>query len=272
MFAKLLKYEWRATKGFVWLMFLISLSAAVVGGLSLQHLMRVSQTQAQQTLLTVMVLLIFLAAMVALLVCAAANLFFTLWRFYRSRFTQEGYLTFTLPVTTHQILLSSVVNCLLGAFCALVTLAVSYIFMGLVACAGFPGFFSSRWEILEALFQSIGWLFTGENVPLFFQMVAQILISGVCEIPVIMLVITVGAVLAKKHKVVAAVAVYYGIQMAQVLITGAVGTAAGTSLLLLDASASYGWTLTFSTLLTVAVGIASYFLMYYLVKRKLNLS
>ena len=271
MFAKLLKYEWRSTKGFAWLMFLISLSAAVVGGLTTQYLFRISQSQDQQPVLTVLVLLMFMAAMVALLICAAATLFFTFWRFYRSRFTQEGYLTFTLPVTSHQILLSSIVNCLLGALCALGTLLVSYLLMGLITLSAMPGFFAARWEILEALFKGASWLFTGENAPLFWQMLSQLLLGAVFEIPVIMLAITLGALLAKKHKAILGVVAYYIIQVAQLLITGVV---MGVTTNSITQAASYRVTLAFdfSPLLSIAVGVGSYFLMHYLVSRKLNLA
>ena len=165
MFAKLLKYEWRSTKGFAWLMFLISLSAAVVGGLTTQYLFRISQSQDQQPVLTVLVLLMFMAAMVALLICAAATLYFTFWRFYRSRFTQEGYLTFTLPVTSHQILLSSIVNCLLGALCALGTLLVSYLLMGLITLSAMPGFFAARWEIWKLFSRAPAGFSPGRTLP-----------------------------------------------------------------------------------------------------------
>lgn len=269
MFAKLLKYEWRSTKGFVWLMFLISLSAAVVGGLTTQYLFRISQSPDQQTVLTVLVVLIFTAAMVALLICAAATLFFTFWRFYRSRFTQEGYLTFTLPVTSHQILLSSVVNCLLGALCALGTLLVSYLIMGLVTLSAMPGFFAARWDILEALLKGAGWLFTGENAPLFWQMLSQLLISSVFEIPTIMLAITMGSLLAKKHKAILGVVVYYIIQVAQLLVTGAVTGFASSSIMQAD---SFNFIFDFSTIQCMVVGVGSYFLMHYFVSRKLNLA
>lgn len=269
MFAKLLKYEWRSTKGFVWLMFLISLSAAVVGGLTTQYLFRMSQSQDQQPVLTVLVVLIFMAAMVALLICAAATLFFTFWRFYRSRFTQEGYLTFTLPVTSHQILLSSIANCLLGALCALGTLLVSYLLMALVTLSAMPGFFAARWDILEALLKGAGWLFTGENAPLFWQMLSQLLISAVFEIPVIMLAITLGALLAKKHKAILSVVAYYIIQVVQLLITGVAMGVASNSIMQAD---SFSFTFDFSTILGIVVSVGSYFLMHYLVSRKLNLA
>lgn len=270
MFAKLLKYEWRATRGFLGLMLIISLSAAVVGGLTLQYLIRVSQTPEYQNLLTVLLVLLLMASFAALVICAAASVCFTLWRFYRSRFTQEGYLTFTLPVTTHQVLLSSFVNCLLGILCALATLAIGYVAFGLVVFATVP-VDAPRWDILVSLFQSVAWFFTDENAPLFWQFSSQLLISGVCELVIIMLCITLGVILAKRHRVIVGVASYYGIHVLLSLINGALSVL-GDSSLLVGTSASLTTSLLISTLLSVVVGVASYFCMYYLVDRKLNLT
>ncbi len=68
------------------------------------------------------------AVVLAILACFALMTVFTIIRYYRNLFTSEGYLTFTLPVTTTQILTSKVlVTTLMWALTAAVVLVAGCI-------------------------------------------------------------------------------------------------------------------------------------------------
>lgn len=98
----------------------------------------------------------------------------------------------------------------------------------------------------------------------------NVLTSSVCELVVLMLSVTIGSILAKKHKILAAVGVYYGIHVALSMVTSftmAMGVFSGTD--------GKVWMLRYlggMALLMAAVSIVGYFLMYALVDRKLNLN
>ena len=94
MFAKLLKYEWRATRGFLGLLSLICLSAALVGGLSMRYLVWVSELDTQEDVAIVLSVLTMIFAFIAIVICCVAMELYAVWRFYKSRFTDEGYLTY----------------------------------------------------------------------------------------------------------------------------------------------------------------------------------
>ena len=274
MFAKLLKYEWRATRGFLGLLSLICLSAALVGGLSMRYLVWVSELDTQEDVAIVLSVLTMIFAFIAIVICCVAMELYAVWRFYKSRFTDEGYLTFTLPVTTHQILLSSFVNCLISMVCALAALMVGYLVLLLLGFSALDNFFPSLWEVLPLAIENLWRLFSGETGAFLAQLTLGVVTGVLNSTVVMMLAVTIGSILAKKHKVLAAIGVYYGINMVMSLITSVLGVVLGLSVY---SSQSSGMDVLSSMMLMesglfLIVAVGGYFLMYVLVHRKLNLT
>ena len=274
MFAKLLKYEWRATRGFLGLLSLICLSAALVGGLSMRYLVWVSELDTQEDVAIVLSVLTMIFAFIAIVICCVAMELYAVWRFYKSRFTDEGYLTFTLPVTTHQILLSSFVNCLISMVCALAALMVGYLVLLLLGFSALDNFFPSLWEVLPLAMENLWRLFSGETGAFLAQLALGVVAGVLNSTVMMMLAVTIGSILAKKHKVLAAIGVYYGINMVMSLITSVLGVVLGLSVY---SSQSSGMDVLSSMMLMesglfLIVAVGGYFLMYALVHRKLNLT
>lgn len=274
MFAKLLKYEWRATRGFLGLLSLICLSAALVGGLAMRYLVWVSELDTQEDVAIVLSVLTMIFAFIAIVICCVAMELYAVWRFYKSRFTDEGYLTFTLPVTTHQILLSSFVNCLISMVCALAALMVGYLVLLLLGFSALDNFFPSLWEVLPLAMENLWRLFSGETGAFLAQLTLGVVTGVLNSTVVMMLAVTIGSILAKKHKVLAAIGVYYGINMVMSLITSVLGVVLGLSVY---SSQSSGMDVLSSMMLMesglfLIVAVGGYFLMYALVHRKLNLT
>ena len=94
--------------------------------------------------------------------------------------------------------------------------------------------------------------------------------GSVCELVVLMLSVTMGSIIARKHKILTAVGVYYGIHVVLSMVTSffmVMGAFSGADEKL--------WMLRYlggMALLMTAVSVAGYFLMYALVDRKLNLN
>ncbi len=110
MFRKLLKHEFRATRGFLGIACAAAVGSGLLGGCSLRYLIYAADSQTDASVPVVFFALVLVAAFFALFACCVAMLVMQVGRFYNSRFTDEGYLTFTLPVSGHQILLSSLVS------------------------------------------------------------------------------------------------------------------------------------------------------------------
>lgn len=277
MFTKLLKHEWRATRGVIGLLCVIILIAGLtIGGVMCRILtadevvMELNEnTVASETAMSdmeeVACVLLFMAGVMAVAVCGAGSVFVVVYRFYKRCFTDEGYLTFTLPVNQHQILLSSFLNSVFGVF--LVVLAC----FGAVMLAG--GMFllalNSTQEILWAdvwlswqdVWQQLVDSFR-KNIGQFALLGFSGLVSALSELMLLMLAVTIGALVAKKHKILAAVGVYYGIGMVQSFAYSMIVFSTGNVNLLLALPG----------LMSLSLALAGYFLMYRLTSKKLNLT
>lgn len=274
MFAKLLKHEFRATGKMLLLLSALALGMGAVGAGVLRFLIYgYGQTQAPEG---VMVLLLISGTFLMVGICLSLFAYligveiYLLVRFYRSRFTDEGYLTFTLPASSHQIFASSYVHFILSNLWAALVFCLSLLILvafgtateGLVNWAALKEMgngFGELFRLMWTMWSGTEWLYV-------IYMVLS-LFSG----PMMMMcAITVGAVVAKKHKILAAVGVYYGAGMA----IGAIqGVFSGAALLVeLTYSGNFELMLVLPELILQAVMlVGGYFLSTYLMKHKLNL-
>ena len=269
MFAKLMKHEWRATRGVLGLICLICVSAAVLGGLSMRYLTWISTQLRSMNLVNALCVIAMIVSMIAVAVCGMAELIYLIWRFYKSRYTDEGYLTFTLPVTTHQILLSSLANS--AIVIALMTLVgiFSYGVLLLMGFSGIKDFFPAFWEAIPRGLQLLGEML-GKVTPSHAVLtVLDFLLGFASELMILMLSVTIGAIIAKKHKVLAAIGVYYGIGVGLSIV----GSIAMMGTVFTKAEAAIpGTLLGLSALMGLLLFLGSYFLTHYLMDKKLNLN
>lgn len=281
MFAKLLKYEWKATAGLLGILSAAAVGAGIACGLILRMIMgfqnsgELSDAASGLMMAPMMIVLVFLV--LGLAAYAFATELILLHRFYKSRFTDEGYLTFTLPVSSHQNFLSALVNILIWSFlssavlvfCALVILSIGLSGDGMTVT-------------VNQLISSIGEMFdiaSGELQAMegyaAYQALSAVLgfVSWFSGPVVMMSCITLGAVLAKKHKIITAVGLYYGLSMATSVIT----TAAEYTTILdsYAAETAYGpgtlMVVGIQILLQVVLAVGGCLLSVYLMDKKLNL-
>lgn len=279
MFAKLLKQEWRATRGVIGLLCVIILIAGLtIGGVMWRVTtaekvvvvldeQTVSSETAMSNLEEVICVILIMAGVMAVAVCGAASVFVVIWRFYKSRFTDEGYLTFTLPVSNHQLLLSGILNSIFGV--ALVVLAC----FAAVALAGSlfvlainstqTIIWADVWVVWEEVCQQL-WESFVKNADRFVLLGFSAVTGAVSELVLLMLAVTIGALIAKKHKILAAVGVYYGIGFVKSVVYtfASLNAAASQNVnLLLGMPGAVG----------ILLALGGYFGMHWLISRKLNL-
>ena len=267
MFTKLLKHEWRAIRGVLGLICLICLSAALLGGGSMRYLVWASTQSETMNLPTVLCVLAMVMSFVAIAVCCVAQLFFQLWRFYKSCFTDEGYLTFTLPVTTHEILLSSLVNTLLNLLLLTVMVLASGLILLLIGISAEQIAWEELRQALPQIREALAKVFTVPVLKIMGTIAAAGISGIVWEVICLMLAITLGALAAKKHKILAAVGFFYGIQMA----LGIVQTGTMLSAVVESGESAFFTAMLRPTVMHLVLAAAGYFLMWYLTDRKLNL-
>ena len=275
MFAKLLKHEWRSTREMLGILCLISLGASLLGGLTMCYLSYAStHANVGNDALEILSVLFMIAAMIALAVVGAAAVLVYMGRFYKSRFTDEGYLTFTLPVNTHQNLLASLVNTAVGMVLMTLVICLSGCLWMVIAFAGVEGFYQTVWEHFPELWEKFWSLVQTHAGEIPWGLVARGMLSALTgtinSLVMLMLAVTVGSLIAKKHKILAAVAVFYGIH---VLISIATAFLMSANDVLSDgALAAMSGFFGRTALLMTALSLGGYFLMYWLVDRKLNLN
>ena len=282
MFAKLLKHEWRATRGVIGLLCVIILIAGLTIGGVANYMFHMDQDgptvvldENEQAMYAepelsefteVVCVLLIVAGVMAVAVCAAASIFVVIWRFYKSRFTDEGYLTFTLPVNSHQLLLSSILNSIFGV---LLVMLACFAAVGLAFALVFLAFpqdiiWADVWVRWESVRQQL-WESFVKNADQFALAAFSGITGAVSQLLSLMLAVTIGSLIAKKHKILAAVGVYYGISLVQsfALTFSNLAVASEENILRLFSATS---------ITSLVIGVGGYFLMHYLADKKLNLT
>ena len=262
MFGKLMKAEWRASRRVIGALCAVVLISGALLGLLGNLLLRESSGSWQLPgFVNVLFSLLSVAAVLAVALSLAASVFYALWRYYRSRFTEEGYLTYTLPVNNHQLMLSSILASVLEILLVgLATVAAVAMAFGIFA-AELPwnevdwGLVWRRFEeLLHGLHPVVG------DVLL---VLLNIVLMCLATLLTLMLAVTIGATAAKKHPVLLAIAVYYGLSLVRM---AAYLNAADAAYL------SSGATLAALAGVNAAAMLIAYFWMYYLTSRRLNLN
>lgn len=272
MFLKLLKYKFNAHRNLFLILSAIALSLSVVGAVYLWFLQQ-DFFYSNDDLLSVFAVLVgtflMLAVYYGIIAYTIATAIILLVQFYKNHFSDEGYLTFTLPVTTHQHLLSSILSILIWAASTILTLFICIIILTSTMHASNDSmveFTTGFWDSMVA------------DVELPVVGIPLLGISSlltVCVLP--MLAICIGCVAVKRKKLLASFGIGYGIISTFIILTYILTFLS----IALDSYISYEifntdkyhFILTLLVPLTMQAGVCvgGYFLMHRLVDKKLNL-
>ncbi len=276
MLGKLLKHEWRAVWKVPTLLLGILMLIGLIAGLTFSMPIWDSDWVGLP-MSGVMLIMTFFFAL------SGMNIGITIYlgvRYYKSMFTDEGYLTHTLPVSAREILLSKVITMSAWNLIAVVGIVVSLMLfggMGLLSLRSALGDFSR--EVFRALAELPGLLREPEMRG--FQsfcasMILMMLLSCFSGTMMLIGAITLGQ-MVRKHRILGAIGAYFGINAVVQTINTVV-----LMPLMFGTMNSYRWDMespfpiftTFYTamsLVFVAVAIGLYFLCEYLIKRQLEL-
>ena len=264
MFAKLLKHEWRGSRKTVGLLCAVILVSGALIGISALGLIYMTENTGNNVLFVLLSILMVVCVITVALSCGA-SLFYALWRFYRSRFTEEGYLTYTLPVSHHQLLLSSILVSIWDILLTVLSAFAAVLLALGIASLAFP------WQELGKADWAKLWASVGQMLYELSPHMGEILgvllmIALMClsQLLLLMLAVTIGAMVAKKHPILMAVVVYYGVMVLRsVVFAGFLASAMAKT---------FGSALAVMDLSSFAVAAGSYLAIYYLTSRKLNIT
>ena len=205
MFRKLIKHEWRSTAGTQGILAAAALGVSILAGIVLRLLTTYSENLSPIANAGIVISLVFMG--LAFVGCTVAMGILLLVRFYKNKFTDEGYLTFTLPANSHQIFLSAFVNMALWSIISGFVILLGTLLFVII------GLYDPKFLPDAEQLQGLKWVFQqmdldGEYIG---AMILQILIATPYTLVMAMTSITLGAVIAKKHKILAAFGIYYGI-------------------------------------------------------------
>jgi len=140
-------------------------------------------------------------------------------RFYKSFMTSEGYLTFTLPVTTSELLWSKLITAMLWTIISAVVIFISaniFIYFG-TAKEGIVNF-SPYTQIFRGIREAFSELGGGLTLPI-IEFIILCIIGLAYNILHIYLALIIGGIVSQKHKILAGVGFYFVISIAVGIVT-----------------------------------------------------
>ena len=287
MLKKCLRYDLQAV-GRLWcILSVISLGAALVTALAVRIFLEsmfsesVSETMSFLSIIGMLGAGLCLLAMIATFI---ASLFLVYWRTYTNFFTDEGYLTFTLPVKRSTLYLSKVLaDAIVGTATLLVfVLGLAFILLiappteggGLINPLIYEGL---GMIIKDAWIAADGWL-----IPWILVLIPALFASQLYSSGLVFLAMTMGSVIAKKHKLLAAIGLYFAVTAGVSFVTQILSLFLGAGVGgVLDAAAQSGsFMLGLATTVVILIGglvmacaaTVVHFITLHLLENKLNLA
>ena len=193
MFGKLMKYELKAT--YKWYLIISGVLAilAIFAGLLASSAITGAATYTADTTYTIVgiIVLVIFAGYIGL---TLTNYIIIIRRFYNNIFGREGYLTWTLPTSSHTVLLAKVTSALIWSIFCFISLILSFlIFLGVIGLAQQQNIF----EVLGPVFEKIG------SSTLFWQSILFQLLATISGILMLYCAISLGQLFINNRVVMA---------------------------------------------------------------------
>ena len=278
MLGKLIRHEWKETCKMGCLMLFVVVLITLFVWLAFQTPLRKSFSNGGSSfgwldIFSVLTLIMYV------MMLAGINYGITIYlgvRFYQTMYTDQGYLTHTLPVTKHQLLLSKILVSGLWIFFLMLSLYLSVFILGASMLSLFlPQGYSlaSLWrelglnfgELLELIgeemdFNVIRWLVT---------LVVTTILSPFATVTILFGAISMGQ-LFSKHRVLAAILSYIGIMVAVSVLSSVF-----RSILMFSRITSAGSylnnSLDSSIIINLLLAVGLYFVSWHVTSNRLNM-
>ncbi|MEZ7624964.1 hypothetical protein O3633_08350 [Streptococcus sp. 27098_8_22] len=242
MFWNLVRYEFKNVNKWYLALYGAVLALSALIGVQASSLKSID-TPDQQMIMLVFLALVFGGLIITL---SISTLILIIRRFKGSVYDRQGYLTLTLPVSEHQIILSKLLGALIWSLASSLVFILSIYIILVLTGANFLDIFS-----LEYLFKFY--------MDSFWLSVISYILSTISGILCIYLAISIGQ-LFNEYRTALAVLAYIVIQT----ILGFVG-------LNFRIDIDYNWMISFEIVKDLILSAAFYLGTYYILKNKVNL-
>lgn len=260
MLTKLMKYELKATSRLLIPLYLILLLLSVIN----RFVFKLNDYDGIAKIINVF----FMASYIILIfVVLIVTVIYMIVRFYKNLLTDEGYLMFTLPTKSHQLITSKLLITVLWTI-----LSIAVILISLFIVFATPDSIPSIIEGIRQTMLSINRDFGGNSVLFIIEVVIMCLLSLVANILLIYVSIALGQ-LFSKHKIIgsfaAYMAIYTVIQFLMLMLFGTLGvyTSNKPNIALLFPKVFFPLVI----VMLIIMGVGCYIGTNYIFKRKLNL-
>lgn len=278
MLGKLLKYDMRYVARIMPIMYLVAFAMSLLMSLVVFLISKLTE----MSFILIMLLPLWV---LALAVIAYSGVIMIASRIYKTFYSDQGYLTFTLPVTSSQLIWSKV---LLYVIWQLIGMIVAIICVALPIATGVltfatDGFYNTMKYIFDFMvyffkdmFGSEGATFVGSCI----SMLVYTLVSYVSAPIAIIFSFSIGQ-FVNKHRVIAAVGIYFAYSTVMsilfsilelfIYIPGIMSNSYVDSSIMGVASTQLMWYLIFCSILTIIVSSICYVVTKHIMANKLNL-
>ncbi len=242
MFWNLVRYEFKNVNKWYLALYGAVLALSVLIGAQASSLKSID-TPNQQMIMLVFLGLVFGGLLITL---SISTLILIIRRFKGSVYDRQGYLTLTLPVSEHQIILAKLLGAFIWSLASSLVFILSIYIILVLTGANFLDIFS-----LEYLFKFY--------MDSFWLSVISFILSTVAGILCIYLSISIGQ-LFNEYRTALAVVAYIAIQVVLGFVT-----------LNLRIDFDYNWVLSFEIFKDLILSVGFYLGTYYILKNKVNL-
>ncbi len=206
MLKKLLKYDFKSLFKFWWIASVACIGLASLAGGCIP-ILKIERDIPE--IIEISAVFIMILAFMGIGVFSVFTMVMIFIRFYKNLFSDEGYLTFTLPVKRSTILGSKILS---GTLLTLATSFVCFLSVGIALSIGFGEEIYSK-EFFEGVLKVLKTI-TSELGIYFYIYILEILTFAVLSIVFSILFlytcITLAATITKKAKVITSIGIYYG--------------------------------------------------------------
>ena len=275
MLGKLFKHDFKSTMRFG-IPMLIAIAAVCVAGSAnapfMISLMSQTETSAGIVILSLLSFFLEMLVVIALVAIPTIILVIVLMDYYKSTVSDEAYLTFTLPVTPTQILVSKLLNAVLWSAIMTVASVIAGILISFFTTLAEDAFYPGGGY--EESVEGIGYSGTGAMIVL---LIAYAAVTVVVQILMYFMAISFSSSITRKNKGLAAIGfafiantIYGVVNYIIIIVAVIIGVVAGIEVD--NPFVVINTTLAIMTAASIGFGVLFFFLTRRILERKLNLS
>ena len=205
MFSKILKHDVKSIGRFWWIIAISTVGISILGSLALRFVLEISEANLDSTLIvtmaTIFSTLFSLLSIFAIVASMLVTQILVYLRYYKHFFTDEGYLTFTLPVSRRQLLLSKTLNAFIWLCAHTVLMIVCFFIFIAIAPTAADG--PLVIDVVTSVPDIFGFIWDGVGawtIVYTVELLLMLILSTLFSINLAHMCITIGAVVAKKMK------------------------------------------------------------------------